>query len=347
MRILYAIQATGNGHISRARALIPYLRQLGHLDLLLSGTNAQVSLDETIKYRLKGVGFAFGKNGGIDYWQTFNEASLLRIKKEYSQLPVQDYDLVINDFEPISAWACKLKHVPCIALSHQSALLDKNTPMPEETDLPGALVLHYYAPAHLHIGFHFQSYSPAIFTPVIRDEVRQLNPSNKGHHTVYLPAYDDEKVARILEKTGCHQWEIFSKQGRSNHWNNNIRFIPVNARAFAQSMASSKGVLCGAGFETPSEALFLGKKVLVIPMKQQYEQQCNAAALEQLGASKISSLDYEAVDSIKAWASSHNSIQLDYPNRNQEVVETIADFYSRIADEVKQKKRDRLLAIRI
>ena len=48
-------------------------------------------------------------------------------------------------------------------------------------------------------------------------------------------------------------------------------------------MASSTGVLCGAGFETPAEALYLGKKLMVIPMKSQLEQFYNAASLKQLG----------------------------------------------------------------
>lgn len=42
-------------------------------------------------------------------------------------------------------------------------------------------------------------------------------------------------------------------------------------------------MLCGAGFETPAEVLHLNKKLLVVPMKSQYEQHCNAAALKKLG----------------------------------------------------------------
>jgi hypothetical protein len=53
---------------------------------------------------------------------------LRRFYKEIKTLPVKKYDLVINDFEPISAWACKLRGVNCISLSHQSALLSKKVP---------------------------------------------------------------------------------------------------------------------------------------------------------------------------------------------------------------------------
>jgi hypothetical protein len=44
-----------------------------------------------------------------------------------------------------------------------------------------------------------------------------------------------------------------------------------------------EGVICSAGFELPSEAIHLGKKLLVQPVAGQVEQKSNAIALEQLG----------------------------------------------------------------
>ena len=54
----------------------------------------------------------------------------------------------------------------------------------------------------------------------------------------------------------------------------NIIIRPVNNQDFVKSLSTCSGVICGAGFETPAEALFLKKKLLVIPMKGQFEQQC-------------------------------------------------------------------------
>ena len=74
MKILYAIQGTGNGHVSRAREIIPILKKYGELDILISGTQADVNLDEEIKYQFKGFGFDFGTKGGIDYRSSFRKA---------------------------------------------------------------------------------------------------------------------------------------------------------------------------------------------------------------------------------------------------------------------------------
>jgi UDP-N-acetylglucosamine:LPS N-acetylglucosamine transferase len=59
--------------------------------------------------------------------------------------------------------------------------------------------------------------------------------------------------------------------------------MPISNEGFTKSMIESAGVITGAGFETPAEALYLGKKLICLPIRGQYEQLCNAAALEKLG----------------------------------------------------------------
>ena len=38
-KILYALNGTGSGHITRAREIIPYLREKHKVDVLISGSN--------------------------------------------------------------------------------------------------------------------------------------------------------------------------------------------------------------------------------------------------------------------------------------------------------------------
>jgi uncharacterized protein (TIGR00661 family) len=45
-------------------------------------------------------------------------------------------------------------------------------------------------------------------------------------------------------------------------------------------------VICGAGFELAGESLQLGKKLLVKPLKGQFEQLSNALALEKASTGK-------------------------------------------------------------
>src|SRR5689334_19927010 len=103
MNIFYAIQATGNGHISRAMELLPHLQQYGNVDIFLSGANSSLVLDAPIKYRSNGLSLFYNCNGGLNYWKMMKRYHPFELKKEIHELPVEKYDLVINDFEYITA----------------------------------------------------------------------------------------------------------------------------------------------------------------------------------------------------------------------------------------------------
>lgn len=109
MKILYAIQATGNGHISRAQVLLPLIKKYADVDVLLSGTSSDLSLDFPVRYRLKGLSFVFGKKGGVNILKTLLKLDFWRFFKDVKNLELKNYDLIINDFEPVSAWAGLLK----------------------------------------------------------------------------------------------------------------------------------------------------------------------------------------------------------------------------------------------
>jgi len=324
-RVLYAIQGTGNGHLSRALDIVPLLQQrVSQLDILVSGPPADLALPFSVRYQSHGLGFIFGKKGGINFVKTFWQLNSAAFVREMRQLPVEDYDLVINDFEPVSAWACRLRHVPCVALSHQSAVLSAYAPRPQTDDPLGRAVLRHYAPATAHYGFHFERYEAGIHTPVIRRQVRELAPRNEGHYTVYLPAFDEATlVKRLRYLSRTTRWEVFSKHSYQESEHGNVRVRPVSGAAFTDSLARSAGVLCGAGFETPAEALFLRKKLLVIPMKNQYEQVCNAAALAHLGVPVVKSLKDKHLATLDHWLQNGRPVPVDYPDETGQVIDKL------------------------
>jgi uncharacterized protein (TIGR00661 family) len=320
VKILYAIQGTGNGHIARAEDIIPVLKEYGKLDLFVSGAQADIKLKHPVKYKSKGLSFYFGKSGGVDIVKTFRKNSSKDVYKEIKNFPVEKYDLVINDFEPITAWACINRNIPCIGLSHQTALLSPHTPRPKSFDPVGEWIIKNYAPVKNYVGFHFAQYDKNILTPVIRKRIRESEITNKGHYTVYLPAYDDKKILPVLSKFSSLRWHVFSKHTETPYHIGKISVYPVNNEDFTASMTSSAGVLCGAGFETPAEALFLQKKLLVIPMKRQYEQHYNAAALKEIGVPVLKKLKKKHSDKIQQWLDSSSPIEVKYNDIASEAV---------------------------
>lgn len=324
MKILYAIQGTGNGHLSRAVDIIPELKKYGSLDLFVSGAQAEVTLPYPVKYKSKGLSFYFGKSGGINFYKTFQKNSSKEVIKEIGSFPVEKYDLVVNDFEPITAWACRKKEIRCVGLSHQSALLSKKAPRPRVIDPFGEWILRNYAPVKKYVGFHFEAYDKNIFTPVVRSAIAAARPRNEGHYTVYLPAYDDKKLVSLLMKLPNKvKWHIFSKHAQSAYHVGSISVYPVSGADFIESVVSSAGVLCGAGFETPAEVLHLGKKLLVVPMKGQYEQHCNAAALKRLGVPVLKKVKEKHLKKIRRWMEDSKPLDIRYPEVASAAVERL------------------------
>ena len=320
MQILYAIQATGNGHISRAIELMPFLQQYGNVDVFLSGSNSSLPMPFPVKYKSNGLSLFYGNTGGLDYFKIAKAFSPYRIFKEAKNLPVEKYDIVINDFESITTLACKLKGVPCVHFGHQASFQSAHTPRPNKKDMMGELILKNYASGTVNVGLHFDAYDDFIFSPILKQNILQAQPSNKKHITVYLSHYSDEVVAAALGKIKEIRFQVFSKTAKEIEVKNNITFIPVNNEMFNNSMLHSEGVITGAGFETPAEALYLGKKLLCLPIHGQYEQLCNAAALEQFNVPIIENIDSHFTAQIYNW------LQMEAPKKlqlNQSTAQTI------------------------
>ncbi len=325
MKILYAIQGTGNGHVSRAREIIPILQQYGEVDLLISGTQADVGLPYPVKYQLNGFGFVFGQKGGVDFKETWKRFDTRAFISDIKKLPLKEYDAVINDFEPVTAWACRLKKIKSVSLSHQCSFMSKNTPSIDGFHW-GKTILKNYAPTTYKVGFHFEKYDDFIHTPVIRSEIRNMKPENHGHYTIYLPAYNDEFIIKKLEKYKDITWHIFSKHSSAVYEQENIKVTPVNNELFNQSLATCNGLLTGGGFEGPAEALFLGKKLLSVPMKNQFEQQCNALAMEKLGVPVIwKNADWEK--KLEEWIFDSEVIKVSYPDETKQIIKDTMNRY--------------------
>jgi uncharacterized protein (TIGR00661 family) len=216
-------------------------------------------------------------------------------------------------------------------LSHQSAVINSKSPKPKKTDLVGSAVLRNYAPVTASYGFHFEQYDDQIFTPVIRQQIREAKPQVLPHYTVYLPAYSDEKIIKTLSLCNKIEWEVFSKHSKKTYRIKNVLIKPINNDAFIDSFINCTGILSGAGFETPAEALYLKKKLLVIPMKGQYEQQCNAAALKKMGIPVIKSLKKKHIATIQTWLDTEQKIKVNYPDNTQKIINDLIKQHASIA----------------
>jgi uncharacterized protein (TIGR00661 family) len=165
-----------------------------------------------------------------------------------------------------------------------------------------------YARAANYVGLHFRSYDAFIAPPVIKQKILTADPCNKGHITVYLSHYSDEVVRKALMPITETRFEVFSKKIQQRVTDGHITWLPVSNDAFTDSLIHSHGVITGAGFETPAEALYLGKQLLCLPIKGQYEQLCNAEALKEFGVTVLDTMDDTFCMHVRQWLQ-HSAVQ--------------------------------------
>ena len=326
MRILYGIQATGNGHLSRALEIGPVLEQFGEVDYLLSGRQGDIPLHRPIKFRKYGGSFIFGKDGGVDVLKTFKSAKPLRLIKDIIELDVNPYDLVLSDFEPITTWACRFQSEKLFSISHQAAFMSPQCPRPKKVNPVAEFLLKYFAPSKNYIGLHFESYGSNITTPIIRKDIRETPTAEEDFVCVYLPSFSAKTLVQHFNQLKLTKWHVYSKDVTEVKIVNNVHLYPVGHSGWTTSFTHAHAILVGAGFESPSEALCLGKKLMVVPMKNQYEQQCNRAALTQLGVPSIDNINDDSMAMVESWLKYGESIKMDYPDHTYEIVKEVVDL---------------------
>lgn len=312
MKILYGVQATGNGHISRARAMGKYLAKAGvQVDYLFSGRPADQLFDmqQFGDYQVK-RGLTFVTQAGkVNYWQTLRQASMQTLWQDVKVLDCSSYDLVLTDFEPITAYAAKQQKKRSVALGHQYAFLH-NIPM-EHANLVTKLMFRHFAPAQIQLGLHWHHFNQPILPPII-DEAEHTADIAANNVLVYLPFEDQQQVIGLLKPLTGFQFCLYGP-GLSKATLGHIHTHPPALHAFKTDLARCSHVLSNAGFELISEALQLQKHIMVKPLQGQMEQQSNALALQQLTlASRTDSLTTGVIAKWLNEKHRHNTV--NYPN---------------------------------
>ncbi|MCL1113394.1 MULTISPECIES: MJ1255/VC2487 family glycosyltransferase [Shewanella] len=310
MKILYGVQGTGNGHISRARVMA---KALAHhhidVDFLFSGRSPEQYFDmQCFGHFQTRNGMTFiTENGRVSVAQTAKKNLMTNIFSEIKQLDLSGYDLVLNDFEPVSAWAAKQQQVPSIAISHQAAL---QYPVPKQgTSWFNELLLNRFAPVDISLGCHWHHFGFPILPPFV--EVSASRGDYSHQILVYLPFEDADRIADFLAPFEQYQFFVYHSTKPLKKGGDNIHWHGFNRDGFKQHMSQCGGVIGNAGFELASEAMTLGKKLLVKPLLGQFEQLANVAALQLLAAAESMNTLDSAV--LKRWLKSPSPKPIAYP----------------------------------
>lgn len=311
LKILYGVQATGNGHIARARVLAPALREAGaEVTYLFSGRPREqlFDMEQFGEFQVR-EGFTFSiEKGKVKHLKTVFNANAPAFFNDLHALDLAPYDLVLSDYEPVTAWASRLSHKPCIGIGNQYAY---------KHDIPVAgankvteFFMNKIAPTKLSLGLHWHHFNQPILPPMI--DVQPVDTVEPGKILVYMGFETIEDIRKMVAPFTDHRFVIYSPLNKEVVDDGNILLRPPSRAEFLADFRTCEGVIANAGFETPSEALQLGKKVLVKPLSGQMEQLSNAKALTQLNlGGAMKNLNSAAVE---AWLKKDDYNRVTFPN---------------------------------
>jgi len=208
-------------------------------------------------------------------------------------------DVIINFFEPIAAFYALTRRdrPPVVAIGHQFMFQHPGyvkTPelwkqlfsMKLYTRLLGAratkLALSFYEAADL------PDKRIIVGPPILRKQLFSLTPNPNGEFTlVYLlnHGYAEQIInwSAANPKTRLHCF--YDKPGAPAEFQHSpsLTFHRLDGEKFLQMMAECRNVVCTAGFESVSEAAWLGKPLFLVPVENHVEQQVNAIDAQQFG----------------------------------------------------------------
>lgn len=333
MRVLYGIQGTGNGHLARARLLLPALKEAGvEVDVLISGADEHSLFDMQVfaDYRMA-EGFSFiTRNGAIDVWATLKNVHGLNFIREVKALDVRGYDVVLNDLEPVSAWAAKWRGVRSMGLSNQYAMQFAPAHL-----RPNALLrstIGIFAPVAETLPLHWQPFHARVLPPLTDPaDVVAPHPEEAAFVLVYLPVESLQQVIACLKAVPEAQFHVYAPAATEEQ-NDNVRLVPLSRERFRADMAACAGVLCNSGFGVCTEALQAGKKILTVPLHGQFEQVFNARLLEHIHRGTV----MHALDPgfLRAWLEAPGHTPVHFPDTARALAQWFADGAEKPVEEV-------------
>lgn len=302
MRILYGVVGEGMGHAIRSRVLLQTLVQRHEVHIVASG-RAKAYLEE----KLSGVhgiwGFTISyEDNRVRKWRTV----LQNLKGAFSGWPknIRKYfelvsrfqpELVISDFESFSYLFGKNHRLPVISVDNMQ-ILNRCVHDPSllaghkrsfalarsivKSKLPGCF--HYLITTFFRPPLRRQR--TTLVPPVLRPEILAAKSEPGEHLLVYNTAEGTVPMLEMLGASGlpCRVYGV--RRGISaDVVEGNLTFRPFSETGFIEDLRTAGAVVASGGFTLMSEAVYLRKPMLAIPVSGQFEQVLNSLYLQALG----------------------------------------------------------------
>ena len=301
MRVLYGVNGEGLGHATRSEVSIGGLQAAGHeVRVMASGAAFRYLGD-----RLGDVSEVFGpsfamEDGEIRRWASVTH-TMTAMRRELpgsvrmwmATVDEWEPDVVVTDFEPLSGIYARWSHTPLVCVDnihmidrcrHDKAIVDGAR---EDFRIARAVTRAMVPTAGDYVITTF--FQPPLLRgrtelvpPIVRPAIVEAQPTRGNHLVVYSGG--SEELIDVLRETGVPCRVYGMRDGPLvGTTDGAIEFCARSVDGFLQDLVTARGVITGGGFSLLSEAVYLGKPVLSVPLRGQFEQLMNARYLEREG----------------------------------------------------------------
>jgi uncharacterized protein (TIGR00661 family) len=295
-RIIYGVAGQGFGHAARSHETLMHLKRRKHKILVLAYKQSADLLGQDFPVlQIPGLGLNY-QNNKLSYWRTLydNAATLIKSTNKWPSLRRKikafNADLVITDFEPLSATIAHIEKLPLISIDNQHQLTNSQIIVPKKYRrdfLAVKLVtksMVWWADYYLFTSFFKTKITKAksfLFPPIVREKIRKLKPQVKDFVLVYQNS-DFDYILDELKKLKKDNFIIYS--GRPGiKKDGNLILKNYHNPDWYKDLANCRAIIGTAGLSLISEALCLDKPYLAIPVGGQIEQIINALYIKKLG----------------------------------------------------------------
>ena len=271
-------------------------------------------------------------------------------------------DVIINFFEPLTGvYALTTRHrPPVLSIAHQFMVGH-----PDYVRLPGRRVQQWgmkwlvklvgARSSKLALSFYEAPDLPgrnlAVSPPILRPQLFELETNPDGKFVLaYLlnHGYAEQIIAWHKKNPGTVLHCFYDKPGAPEEFkfDDTLTFHRLDGDKFLRLMADCRQVACTAGFESLSEAAYLGKPLFLMPVENHVEQEMNALDATRIGwgvsdtsfnLDRLSELpDRLDNDKFRAWIQRGDSILLKAIDRA--VWGTVPEEGELFAAEIEQPK---------
>ena len=295
-RILYGIHGTGHGHAMRGLTIARSLSEHEFL-FVTNGDALSVLSGEFPVVRLDNLGTVC-RNYKVDLPATVAQAVPILLRRKHTTeklLRIMDEfkpDCCMTDLEYFVPRAAKQSGLVCLTLDHQHVITCCRHKLPPAMWLDylvqGLTPKYLFPPTEENLIISFYApplrpeYKAKIAPPILRRSVLDLNPCDRGHVLVYQSNSTHRGLLDFLKAATRRTCYIFGYSNRAGR-EGNLVFCPKSEEGFLELLEGASYVICGGGHTLMTEALFLGKAILSLPLKAFVEQRFNALYIEQLG----------------------------------------------------------------